>query len=115
MVLYRLMPNSPPLQARITPIARTVPGMEYGSTDSNNDSHYANAEYDALLDQARAEGDVGKRFDLYHQLDQMLTEDAAVIPLYYPSLKYLIKPTVQDVGINSTGMLEFKSAYVLAG
>ena len=92
-----------------------VPLALYGSTDSANDSHYANPEYDALLEQARAEGDMDKKFDLYHQLDQMLTEDAAVIPLYYPSLKYLIKPTVQDVGINSTGMLEFKSAYVLAG
>ncbi len=53
---------------------------------------HANPEYDALLEQARAEGDMDKKFDLYHQLDQMLTEDAAVIPLYYPSLKYLIKP-----------------------
>ena len=39
-----------------------------------------------------------KKFDLYHQLDQMLTEDAAVIPLYYPSLKYLIKPDGSGCG-----------------
>lgn len=81
---------------------------------SANDSNYKNPAYDELLETARNSSDPAEKFAAYHQLDQMLIDDVAVIPLYYPSLKYLVKPNVKNVGVNYLGMLEFKSAYVEA-
>lgn len=85
----------------------------YISGGSANDSNYNNPAYDETLAAARSAVTAGEKYALYHELDQMLIDDMAVIPLYYPSIKYLIKPEIQDVGVNYLGMLEFKSAQVV--
>lgn len=84
----------------------------YISGGSANDSNYANPAYDETLAAARSAVTAEEKYKLYHELDQMLIDDMAVIPLYYPSIKYLIKPEIQGVGVNYLGMLEFKSARV---
>lgn len=84
----------------------------YLSTAKANDSNYMNPKYDETLAAARAAVTSEEKYALYHELDNMLTEDTAVIPLYYPSIKFLIKPEVQGVGVNYLGMLEFKSAHI---
>ncbi len=86
----------------------------YRSDNSNNDSHYNNPEYDKLVDAAEMEADIDKRIDLLRQQDAMLIEDMAVIPLYTPSQKTLVKPQVVGVGINPSGSLDFKRAYIAA-
>ena len=51
-------------------------------TDSEfNVSGYSNAEVDALLEEARVELDVGRRIELYQELETILLSDAAVITL----------------------------------
>ena len=84
----------------------------YISGGKANDSNYNNPKYDETLAAARSAVTAEEKYALYHELNDMLTEDMAVIPLYYPSIKFLIKPEVQGVGVNYLGMLEFKSAHV---
>jgi len=50
----------------------------------NNMCFYANPEFDALLDKARATSDEAQRYDLYHQAETMMLTDAPVICLAYP-------------------------------
>ena len=85
----------------------------YISDGNANDSNYNNPAYDEKLAAARSAVTAEEKYALYHELDQMLLDDMAVIPLYYPSIKYLIKPEIQGVGVNYLGMLEFKSARVV--
>ncbi|WP_114287808.1 ABC transporter substrate-binding protein [Candidatus Halocynthiibacter alkanivorans] len=51
----------------------------YLSTADWNDTRFKNAEFDAMLLQARAELDVGKRKDIYGQMGRMLNEEGGLI------------------------------------
>lgn len=84
----------------------------YLSTQENNDSKYVNPAYDELINAANKEADVAKRFDLLHQAEKMLIDDMAVIPLFYPTNKFIVKQNVKDVGFNANGSLYFKHAYI---
>lgn len=85
----------------------------YVSNSENNDSKYSSSAYDELIGQARAEIDAAKRFELLHEADELLiSEDMAVIPLYYPVNNFLVNPSVKDLGINPNGDVYWKGAYV---
>ena len=61
--------------------------MVESDNDGFNYANYNNPEYDALMDQAAAETDLGKRADLLKQAEAMFMRDLPFIPLlYYGSL-----------------------------
>jgi oligopeptide transport system substrate-binding protein len=54
------------------------------STSGNNHTEWANAEFDAIVDEAAVLDDTQARKDLYSRAEQILTwEDAAMIPIYF--------------------------------
>jgi oligopeptide transport system substrate-binding protein len=60
------------------------------STDGNNDRHYKNPEYDALLDKANAEVDSAKRLKILEQAEKMIVErDLPMIPIFHYSQLYM--------------------------
>jgi oligopeptide transport system substrate-binding protein len=59
-----------------------------------NDTGYASAAYDALVDEAAAEPDAARRRALLEQAERVLLEDLPVLPLYFYVSKHLVKPTV---------------------
>jgi oligopeptide transport system substrate-binding protein len=59
-----------------------------------NDTGYASAPYDALVDQAAAEPDVARRRALLEQAERVLLEDLPLLPLYFYVSKHLVKPAV---------------------
>lgn len=59
-----------------------------------NYSNYQNDEYDALLDQANAQIDDKARLVLLKQAEAVLLDDQPLIPLYFLTGRYLIKPYV---------------------
>lgn len=85
----------------------------YVSGGENNDSKYSNAKYDELIQKAQMETDATERFKLLHEAEKtLIQDDMAVIPLFYPSLNYIIKPSVKDLGINANGDMYWKTAYI---
>lgn len=84
----------------------------YLSTDENNDSKYVNTAYDELILSAMTEVNVEKRFEMLHEAEEMIINDMAVIPLFYPTNKFYVKNNVKGVGFNADGSLQFKLAYV---
>lgn len=59
-----------------------------------NYSRYNNPEYDALVEQANREQDLGVRAGLLAQAEQMLIDDMPIIPLVYYVNKNLVNPRV---------------------
>jgi oligopeptide transport system substrate-binding protein len=60
-----------------------------------NDTHWANAEFDSLVDQAFVASDVEARRDLYAQAEQILVNtDAAIAPIYHYVTDDLTSPNV---------------------
>jgi ABC-type oligopeptide transport system substrate-binding subunit/class 3 adenylate cyclase len=65
------------------------------SQAKDNFGQYASAGFDELIERARAERDVRRRLDLFHEADRLAVgEDVAVIPLYYARNDAFIKPWV---------------------
>ena len=57
-----------------------------GKTYDNDDSYYCNPEYDQMYEQQRAELDLDKRWDIVHQMQQILYEEEPYAILWYPPL-----------------------------
>ena len=57
-----------------------------GQTYDNDDSYYCNPEYDELYAQQRAELDLDKRWDIVHQMQQILYEEEPYAILWYSPL-----------------------------
>lgn len=61
-----------------------------------NRQQYNNPEVDRLLEQARAETDRTKRYQLYAQAEQKIIDDVAIIPDFWPTEHLLVKPCVKN-------------------
>lgn len=76
-------------------------GAAVGSAGSNF-AWYDNPEVNDLAAQADTEPDEETRCGLYHQIEQIIVDDAPWLPLYTPSLVSLISPRVTQFWINPT-------------
>ncbi len=69
----------------------------FRSTSTQNWSGYRNPAVDKLLDQAAVESNNDVRFALYRQVEQMILDDAPVIPLSHSREFWLTKPYVKGM------------------
>lgn len=60
-------------------------------------------EYVALIERARRVYDQQERLRLYRRADQILIEEAVIIPLLYTKSQILVKPSVKHYPLNSIG------------
>ena len=72
-------------------------GVEY------NIGEYSNQEVDSLLQMAYREQDNEASLELYNQVEQMLVNDAACLPLWFGQSYTLIKPYVKGYRLNPLG------------
>lgn len=72
-------------------------GAEY------NYGEYSNLVIDGLLEEAGIELDIDKSLELYRQAEQMIVDDAAVIPLWFGRNYILVKPYVEGYELNAMG------------
>jgi oligopeptide transport system substrate-binding protein len=69
----------------------------------NNFAEYSNPEVDKVLDAAAIEPDNAKSLQMYQQAEQMLVDDAAMLPLYFGQNYELVKPYVKNYQVNAMG------------
>ena len=62
----------------------------------NNDTGYANPEYDRLLASALHTGSDAGRFEIYQQLDALLVRDLPMLPIYFYKRLFLVQPKVKN-------------------
>ncbi|MCY3545212.1 MAG: ABC transporter substrate-binding protein [Chloroflexi bacterium] len=69
----------------------------FHTESETNHGAYSNATVDAMLEEARVERDSARRVELYNQVEQMIIDDAAWVPLWYRSERnLLLKPHIKD-------------------
>ncbi|SFX21086.1 oligopeptide transport system substrate-binding protein [Thermoactinomyces sp. DSM 45891] len=73
-----------------------------------NYAKWSNKEYDALIKKAQENksGDSQERLDAMIQAEKILLDEAVIIPEYYRTMTYLVKPTVKDMVFSSEGFGE---------
>lgn len=77
----------------------------FGSTSSENYTGYSNAGFDDVLLLARRESDDAARRALYAEAQQILIDDAAVLPLYVPIRYTLARSGMSHVPVTAMGLL----------
>jgi len=68
----------------------------FHSASSQNDPHYNNPEFDALIEEARVLTDEAERRELYAQAEEIfIVQDAGIAPIYWYTFNQLTKPYVE--------------------
>jgi len=79
------------------------------STSEYNDSHFSNMELDELLDRAAVEPEYGKRTALYQQAEQLVIDQAPVMPFWFGKTYVLVNPQVHNYEIDALGVPKFNT------
>lgn len=80
-----------------------------------NYTRYNNPAFDALFEKAIAETNDSLRYRLYRQADQLMMEDAPVVPLWYDVAVHLVQPWVTQFRPNALNLLELRYARIKKG
>ncbi|WP_442482503.1 peptide ABC transporter substrate-binding protein [Aeoliella sp. SH292] len=67
----------------------------YVSDNENNQTNWANAEYDKLIKEAESEADEQKRSELLHRAEVILMAEGPIVPIYYYYSRNMVKPHVR--------------------
>ncbi|HVW21558.1 MAG TPA: peptide ABC transporter substrate-binding protein [Opitutaceae bacterium] len=61
----------------------------------NNDGEWSNPEYDRLLHQAMNARTQAERYAIYQRMDRILVDQCPVMPIFYYTKVYALRPTVK--------------------
>lgn len=89
----------------------------YGGNMDNNDVNvnpfkYKNPAFDALFEKALAETDEAKRMDLLAQCDQLIIDDAVMMPLLTDDFVTMVNLKVRKFESNEMEQLDFSRIYI---
>ena len=84
----------------------------FASNTENNYGGYSNPAVDDLLAQADMEQDNAKSLALYQQVEQIIVNDAAVLPLWFGKEYTLVKPNVHGYTPNIMGEVKLNEVSI---
>jgi len=94
------------------PEAENYLSVFYGNNPAPpNYTRYNNPKFDALYDQAMVTENDSLRYKLYQQMDQMVIDDAPVVPLWYDEVIRLVHPSVKNFEANGLNLLELRRTF----
>jgi peptide/nickel transport system substrate-binding protein len=77
-----------------------------------NYTQYKNPAFDVLYEKALMENNDSIRYDLYRQMDQIVMNDAPVVPLFYDMAIHLVNRNVKNFKPNALNQLELRRVKV---
>ena len=78
----------------------------------NNDAQYANADYDAKIQEAKNTTDPAARMKLMHEAENIIMgQDWALNPLYFYTQKYMLSDRVGGMFYTPLGYFFFSYAH----
>jgi dipeptide transport system substrate-binding protein len=72
-----------------------------------NKARWCNPAFDALIEEARTNADIGKRTALYLRAQRLLYDEVGVIPLVYPMVATALNKRVQGYRTSPLGLHDF--------
>jgi peptide/nickel transport system substrate-binding protein len=95
------------------PEAENYLSVFYGSNPAPpNYTRYNNPKFDALYDEAMVTENDSLRYKLYRQMDQMVIDDAPVVPLFYDEVVRLVQPRVKQFKPDGLNSLELRRTFI---
>ncbi|MFZ6025787.1 MAG: ABC transporter substrate-binding protein [Bacteroidota bacterium] len=80
-----------------------------------NYTRYKNADFDLLYEKALLETNDSLRYELYRKMDQLVINDAPVIPIWYDMAIHFVQPNISGFRANALNLLELRRAVVVRG
>lgn len=77
-----------------------------------NYTRFNNAEFDQLYEKALSETNDSVRYALYRRMDQLVINEAPVIPLWYDMAIHLVQPNITGFYPNALNLLELRYAKI---
>lgn len=77
-----------------------------------NYTRYKNPEFDKLYEQALLETNDSLRYALYRKMDQMVINDAPVIPIWYDMAIHFVQPNISGFHANALNLLELRKVKI---
>ncbi len=96
------------------PDAENYLSVFYGKNPAPpNYTRYKNPAFDRLYEKALTETNDSLRYKLYQEMDQMVINDAPIIPLWYDMAIHLVNLRVQGFAPNALNLLELRKTKIL--
>ena len=73
-----------------------------------NYTHFKSEQYDLLYEKSSSETKDSIRYGLYRQMDEMIMEQAAIVPLYYDQVLRFSQPNISGFNSNAMNLLDLK-------
>lgn len=83
----------------------------FSSWSGNNGSGFANDKYDALVKEAYATNEPSARMKAMAEAEKILMDEMPIIPLYYYTNVYMIKPDIKGVFNDFSGAIDWTRGY----
>ncbi len=79
---------------------------------SMKNGHFMSAEFDTIMDAARAEMEPVKRNEYFNSCVEILNQKAPIVPLYFEDLVVVFNLNLRGARVNSFGILDLSEAYL---
>ena len=78
-------------------------GTLFHSKSRYNHAAYSNPEVDRLIDQAKTERDYLKRMQMYRKIEELVLEDAPIVPMINHLFQWAFQPYVKGIELSPLG------------
>jgi oligopeptide transport system substrate-binding protein len=78
-------------------------GILFHSQSKYNFTAYHNPKVDLLLDQARTERDYMRRMEMYRKIEEIIMDDAPIVPMVNNLFQMVYQPYVKGIEVNALG------------
>lgn len=76
-----------------------------------NTVRFKNTNFDNYFEASLRNSDIAQRMETYQRADQILIEQAAMMPLYYEKWVWLVKNNIENLEVGSMGVLDLRKVY----
>lgn len=76
-----------------------------------NTVRFKNTNFDNYFEASLRNSDIEQRMETYQRADQILIEQAAMMPLYYEKWVWLVKNNIENLEVGSMGVLDLRKVY----
>ena len=95
------------------PDAENYLSVFYGKNPAPpNYTRFQNSVYDGLYEQAVAEKNDSVRYKIYQQMDQIIIEEAPIVPLWYDMAIHLVHTNILNFNPTSLNLLELRKVKI---
>ena len=78
------------------------------SPNGPNYTHFNNNKFDSLYISSMNENDLEKRLSIYNEMNQLIIQNAPIVPLFYDQVLCFQQKSISNLNTNAMNLLNLK-------